>query len=127
MEPRGLEESTFPFRPWRRLPFARSHGPLKSLQTIDLMLVILAIITCFFSGFPLVFHGVTIAELDTGFNLEATDEANKFVERLVHVHPVLGGTLDERGLQLLRHVFAVRCRHLKAISEPYSMQRIFGL
>ena len=128
MEPRGLEESTFPFRPWRRLPFARSHGPLKSLQTIDLMLVILAIITCFFSWFPLVFHGVTIAKLGTGFNLEATDEANKFVERLVHVHSVLGGTLDERGLQLLRHVFAVRCRHLKAISsELYSMQRTFGL
>ena len=126
MEPRGLEESTFPFRPWRRLPFARSHGPLKSLQTIDLMLIILAINTCFFTWFPLVFHGVTIAELDTGFNLEATDEANEFVERLVHVHPVLGRALDERGLQLLRHVFAVRCRHLKAISsELYSMQRIF--
>ena len=90
------------------------------------MLIILAIITCFFSWFPLVFHAVTIAELDTGFNLEATDEANEFVERLVHVHAVLGGTLDERGLQLLRHVFAVRCRHLKAISEPYSVQRIFG-
>ena len=91
------------------------------------MLIILAIITCFFSWFPLVFHGVTIAKLGTGFNLEATDEANKFVERLVHVHPVLGGTLDERGLQLLRHVFAVRCRHLKAISELYSMQKTFGL
>ena len=63
---------------------------------------------------------------NSGFHLEATDEANEFVERLVHVHPVLGGTLDERGLQLLRHVFAVRCRHLKAISsELYSMQRIF--
>ena len=92
----------------------------------DCMLVIL-VITCFFSWFPLVFHGVTIAELDTGFNLEATDEANEFVERLVHVHPVLGRALDERGLQLLRHVFTVRCRHLKAISKSYSMQRIFGL
>ena len=92
----------------------------------DCMLVIL-VITCFFSWFPLVFHGVTIAELGTGLNLEATDEANKFMERLVHVHPVLGRALDERGLQLLRHVFTVRCRHLKAISKSYSMQRIFGL
>ena len=91
------------------------------------MLVILVIITCFFSLFPLVFHGVTIAKLGTGFNLEAADEANEFVERLVHVHPVLGRALDERGLQLLRHVFAVRCRHLKAISELYSMQKNLGL
>ena len=29
------------------------------------------------------------------------------MERLVNVHPVLGGALDEGGLQLLRHVFAV--------------------
>ena len=70
---------------------------------------------------------MTIAEVGTGFNLEATDETNEFVERLVHVHPVLGRALDERGLQLLRHVFAVRCRHLKAISELYSMQKNLGL
>ena len=70
---------------------------------------------------------MTRAGLDTSFNLEATDEANEFVERLVHVHPVLGRALDERGLQLLRHVFAVRCRHLKAISELYSMQKKIGL
>ena len=70
---------------------------------------------------------MTIADLGTGFNLEATDEANEFVERLVHVHPVLGRALDERGLQLLRHVLAVRCRHLKAISELYSMQKKFGV
>ena len=43
-----------------------------------------------------------------GSNLKAAYETNKLVKGLVHVHPVLGRALDERGLQLLCHVFAVR-------------------
>ena len=44
-----------------------------------------------------------------GWHLKAAYETNKLVECLVNVHPVLGRALDERGLQLFRHVFAVCC------------------
>ena len=37
------------------------------------------------------------------------------MERLVNVHPVLGGALDEGGLQLLRHVFAVSSGDLQTV------------
>ena len=37
------------------------------------------------------------------------------MERLVNVHPVLGGALDEGGLQLLRHVFAVGGGDLRTV------------